>query len=355
MEGPEEKRNRKIFTVSRHISHHAAHSGYDLLGQHVGEPVAVPSLLSKLRGLGAAQRLARNLSGMKWYNGLSVELSTAIHMRRHKNCIYHFLFAENDFRYLPSWISASQHKIVCTFHTPPAEFPKVVEDAKHYMRLDAAIGVASNQKSMLEKLPGRAQVGIIPHGVDTKYFSPESGPKSKICLSVGHHHRDLDTFCAAAEILKKKDPDLKLLLVDRVFFTYRSKEDQQKYVDWFNNLGNVELKTDLPDDELLRLYRSCEVMLLPLLDTTANVAVLEALSCGLPLVVSDVGGIRDYVDESCAALVPSGGAQDLADQVLRILQDRDRAMEMSRAARAKALQYDWSVIAQKMMQFYQSL
>jgi glycosyltransferase involved in cell wall biosynthesis len=112
---------------------------------------------------------------------------------------------------------------------------------------------------------------------------------------------------------------------------------------------------DVSDTELLSLYRSSELMMLPLTDTTANLAVLEGLSCGLPLVVTDIGGIRDYVDSDCAALVATQDAETMAEQVLRVLNDRARRKAMAQAARAKALTFDWHVIADQMTKVYESV
>src|SRR5688572_9052104 len=100
--------HKKIFTVSRKIPHHAGHSGYDQLARYVGTPLRS----QQLRGAGPLHRYFRKRSGMEWYDGLTAELFTAWHMRTHKAAVYHFLFAEGDFRYLPSLRPDRGHKIV---------------------------------------------------------------------------------------------------------------------------------------------------------------------------------------------------------------------------------------------------
>lgn len=343
----------RSFTVSRKIPHHASYSGYDQLARYAGTALNVPPLLYRIRGLGPLHRYFRKKSGMEWYDGLYSEFFTALHMRTHESALYHFLFAENQFRYIPALQPHGKHKLISTFHTPPSEFARVMTQQAHLKLLHGAIVVSNYQLPMMERIIGKGKVIYIPHGVDTNYFVP-ANPKSipsKTCLCVGHHHRDLLTLCKTAALIRNRDDEARIVLVDRAFPQYFSEEQQRIHRESFAAAGIV-LHTDLPDEELLRLYQSSALMLLPLHDTTANVAVLEALSCGLPLVVSDVGGIRDYVNTDAAALVLQNDAEGMADEAIRLLQNPDEREHRSEAARKKALSFSWVVIADQVNEYY---
>jgi glycosyltransferase involved in cell wall biosynthesis len=75
------------------------------------------------------------------------------------------------------------------------------------------------------------------------------------------------------------------------------------------------------------------------------VSVIEAMACGLCVVSTDVGGIPYLLDhEHNALLVPPNDPHAMAAAVRRVLTEPDLAERLSRNARAKAEQYDWSVV-----------
>lgn len=75
------------------------------------------------------------------------------------------------------------------------------------------------------------------------------------------------------------------------------------------------------------------------------VSVMEAMTCGLCIVSTDVGGMPYLLEhERDALLVPAGSAPAMAEAVQRILTEPGLAERLSRNARAKAEEFDWSVI-----------
>lgn len=77
----------------------------------------------------------------------------------------------------------------------------------------------------------------------------------------------------------------------------------------------------------------------------APVAVLEAVAMGLPVVATDVGGLRHLLrDGETGLLVPAGDADAMATAVLRLLTDSALATRLATAARRTAEASAWSCV-----------
>lgn len=92
------------------------------------------------------------------------------------------------------------------------------------------------------------------------------------------------------------------------------------------------------DDRLLRLYQSCDALVLPTLADMFSMASIEAMACGMPVVVSAVGGIPEIVkDGRTGRLVPPGDGPALATAIDSVILDVERGASWGRAAREDAV------------------
>jgi glycosyltransferase involved in cell wall biosynthesis len=66
-----------------------------------------------------------------------------------------------------------------------------------------------------------------------------------------------------------------------------------------------------------------------------SISFLEALSAGLPVVTTALGGAKDIIDESCGVLVPTGERQSFANAVERIAESAEERRELGMAGRVK--------------------
>jgi glycosyltransferase involved in cell wall biosynthesis len=155
------------------------------------------------------------------------------------------------------------------------------------------------------------------------------------------HRRDLETLRRVIELVWVQDRYVRFVLVT-----------SESNLGFFTGLENVDLRCGLPEPELIKLYQSADLLLQPLQDSTANNSILEGLACGLPVVATDIGGVPDYVDETCGVLVPPKDAEAMADAVLSLLSDESMRRRMATCARTHALQFDWSVVTKQMHQVY---
>lgn len=114
------------------------------------------------------------------------------------------------------------------------------------------------------------------------------------------------------------------------------------------------------NEELGRLYRACDVYVLPAIfddrgDTEGlGVVLIEALQNARPVVASAVGGIVDVIQhEKTGLLVPEKNPQALADAVLRLLDNPALAQRLGRTGREEAeWQFDWDRITNETERLY---
>lgn len=96
-------------------------------------------------------------------------------------------------------------------------------------------------------------------------------------------------------------------------------------------------------DELPRCYRSANLYVSATHSDGSSISLLEAMGCGLPVLVSDIPGNREWVTHEINGwLFPDGDADALTKGILRALEERDRLPEMGKRSRQIAEQRaDW--------------
>jgi glycosyltransferase involved in cell wall biosynthesis len=97
-----------------------------------------------------------------------------------------------------------------------------------------------------------------------------------------------------------------------------------------------------PHDEVLALMRSCDVFCLPSIVEGRALVMQEAMSQGLPIIITPNTGGEDLVVEGeTGFLVPIRSPQALAEKISWFAEHRDAIPEMGEKARKHALQYTW--------------
>ncbi len=105
--------------------------------------------------------------------------------------------------------------------------------------------------------------------------------------------------------------------------------------------GRVEFLGARPNDEMPDLLREAELAVIPSLMEATSIAALEAMSCGLPVAASAVGGLPEIIDRSVGALFAPADPGALADAVVGLLERTDLC-DMGREARRRVIER-WSL------------
>jgi glycogen(starch) synthase len=112
----------------------------------------------------------------------------------------------------------------------------------------------------------------------------------------------------------------------------------------------------VPHDLVPAVLTHADVLVLPSLYEELGTVLLEAMWVGLPIVASRTGGIPDVIEDGInGLLVPPGDPRVLAGAIDRLLGSPDLARRLAEAARQGAKQYDWEVLAERILNVYREL
>jgi glycosyltransferase involved in cell wall biosynthesis len=119
-------------------------------------------------------------------------------------------------------------------------------------------------------------------------------------------------------------------------------------------LGNVTFHGPKFGADLRALYHNADVMVLPSDREGMPLVLLEAMAAGLPVVGSDVPGIRELV-RGTGILVPNPSAAAFAAALAPLARDHAELRRLSAASRSTAEAYSWSRLARGLTTLYHKL
>ena len=335
----------KIHFLNVRTTHHSPHSGYDRFMDYIDHTPLPPShLWGRMAEVERSLAYQEAKAQISWYNPPDVEMETNVNaltplFRRH---VCHFLYGENSIFHINKSVN-QRKKIFVSFHQPPEAHQLYIRTREPLKAIDGIVVVGTNQIAFFEQYVDRSKIFFVPHGVDTDFFRPEASiPKNpnKI-LFVGNWLRDFETLVTISKILAENAPQISIDVVT----LERNKS-------LFDGCTNIAFHSGIPEDDLLRKYQEASLLVVPMKDCTANNSVLEGMACGLPIVTTDIGGIRDYVDEECAVLCQPGDAEGMAKEVCALVETEDLKKRMGLLSRKRALQFSWAVVSQTLRDAY---
>lgn len=328
------EKGKKIGIVTsfyRGIPYHMKNSGYERLIDYISKDNVYFSKKSKWTYRALAPFAHTNLIPLS-YAFFNEEIRAL-----RENDIIHHLYGEDTFFLSP--MLKKNKKIVVTFHTPVERFKKV---SPFFMNklingIDI-IAVAPSQLRYFQNiLKDPSKVRLIPVGVDTNTFRPKTKINKKYILSVGAHLRDYNTIINAMEIVSKKYPQIRLVIVSGKF-----KSCSQ----------NIIVKKNISDEELVDLYHESMFQIISLKNATANLALLEGFAHGLPCIINNLEDVKFYTKDKGCLYFNTEDYASLAGQAINLIEKKRLREALSKEARERALELDWKNIAQKIEEVY---
>jgi glycosyltransferase-like protein len=236
---------------------------------------------------------------------------------------------------------------------------------------DVVLAVTEVWRGILDREYG-VRAGVVPNGVDVVKYAGGSAARARelragvaaqgrpLVLSVGglEPRKGSDVLVQALALLREPGRPGPVLAVlgGHSFQDYRAY--REAVLDRLPGLG-LELGRDVvevgtvPEADMPSWYAAADVLAFPSVKEGFGLAVLEAMSAGLPVVTSDLPVFREYLEPGRdALLVPVGDAAGLAAALRSVLTDRGRRATLVAAGRSVAERFTWAESARRHLAVY---
>ena len=206
----------------------------------------------------------------------------------------------------------------------------------------------------LQTLPSQP-IHVIYNGIDTEIFKLGAARQEDLkngfrllCVSRLIERKGMDYLFQAVAAIK----DLKIQV--GLVGTGSHEQKLKRKAKELGIEGRVHFYGYKPPHELARLYNQADIFVLPSLSESFGMVLLEAMSCGLPIIASQVGGIPEIVESGKnGILVSSGSAAEIEKAVRCLLDDPLLRSRLSQNNISKIRsQFTWDKIAVQYQSVY---
>jgi phosphatidylinositol alpha-mannosyltransferase len=199
---------------------------------------------------------------------------------------------------------------------------------------------------------------VIPNGIDYARFATRLDPIERFeddrldVLFVGRleKRKGLEQLLRAWPLVHQAIPRARLLVVGGG----RRLEGYRRYVR-SHGWSEVHFAGHVTPEDLVRFYQTSEVFCAPSTGQESfGIVLLEAMAAGRPIVASQIPGYAEVLEDGAEGLlVPPKSPSALASALTRLLEDAQLRRRMGERGRVKAAAYDWSRVAERVLDFYE--
>jgi glycosyltransferase involved in cell wall biosynthesis len=213
-----------------------------------------------------------------------------------------------------------------------------------YYKADLILSV--NKFNMTwEKLYGAesSKIKVIYNGIDHELFSPKPKPEhlkntpTVVAAARVFHLKDIITMIRSCEVVRRKIPNVK-------YIVYGDDNAVPEYTEECNTLIQ---ELNLEDNFIFGgitnnpnlLYCEGDISILTSISEGFPYTVIESMSCGVPVVATDVGGVAEALDESCGFICKPRDFEEIGNRVIELLENDELRKQKGVNARQKVIDY----------------
>ena len=219
----------------------------------------------------------------------------------------------------------------------------------------AVVAISQRQRALAWRTAPGLPIDIIVNGVDLAQFTPvgpaprPSGePLTVLCAARLIERKGQQHLLAAAARLRAQGIGLRVLLAG----TGDAEAALRQQAQTSGLDGQVQFLGFVERQAMPAVYAQADIFCLPSFNEGMSMALLEAMASGLPVIVTETGGLEELLDGN-GLVAPWADVERLAEALAVLANDAPLRADCGQRGRQIAERFTWPAIVQQYVQLFQ--
>jgi glycosyltransferase involved in cell wall biosynthesis len=216
-------------------------------------------------------------------------------------------------------------------------------------KLDKYIAVGKEQSDYISKKLKFNNMEIMPSGINEEIFYKEKDKKKYNFIFIGSFYeiKGIDIFIDSIKKLNERE----------LIFCFVGSGKYLDSIKYLNNKFTLEIKENQSQNEIRELLNQSKYLVLPSRGDSFGLVVSEAMFCGTPAIVSNIGGMKDQVEDGVNGfIIKNNTSEELANVLKKAMQlSEDEYDKLAKNAANSNKQYSMKNVCFQLSTIYKEL
>lgn len=200
------------------------------------------------------------------------------------------------------------------------------------------------------------KITVIPNGIDIGTFKPSSIKKSLSFRIVTTASADIPLkglrhLILALPRVIRQFPLTSLTVIGKS----PEKSNLNKLIDDLDLEDKITFRSGISEEEIVKTYHDSDIAVIPSLYEGFGFGAGEAMACGVPLISTDSGGLKQVIGDAALKIKP-GSVNEIEDGILKLFTEEKIRQELAEKGRERMEEFfDWKIAASAYIEVFKKI
>ena len=200
------------------------------------------------------------------------------------------------------------------------------------------------------------KITVIPNGIDIGIFKPSSIKKSLSFRIVTTASADIPLkglrhLILALPRVIRQFPLTSLTVIGKS----PEKSNLNKLIDDLDLEDKITFRSGISEKEIVKTYHDSDIAVIPSLYEGFGFGAGEAMACGVPLISTDSGGLKQVIGDAALKIKP-GSVNEIEEGILKLFTEEEIRQELAEKGRERMEEFfDWKIAASAYIEVFKKI